>query len=252
MGLLDHHGNLRPYKNKYTGKRCFIVGCGPTAKQFDVLRETRSEDIVISLKSAVTLPGMVDRTDYLFVGDAFLWRSRFDNTERKRFEEVWPRVVSNDRLKVFMTAGLNHEWLWTSGLDDHYWEDHHPGDDAYLSRVDQLLTTTTHVDELHPDLDRHPVLNYSISSAAFQVALYMGFAEIILVGQDCTKPSERETFYHAWDTEHVKEVVNDWGLYVWLQLKFEYLKVHYQDRSVKVLHPKTLRGIFPEFVSCPK
>jgi len=42
LGLLDHHNNLRPYKNKYSDRRCFIVGCGPTAKEFDVLRDTHT------------------------------------------------------------------------------------------------------------------------------------------------------------------------------------------------------------------
>jgi len=253
LGLLDHHQNLRLYKNKYSDRRCFIVGCGPTAKEFDVLRDTEPDDIVIALKSAVTFPGMVERTDYLFVGDAFLWRSRFDDTERKRFEGIWPQVAANDRIKVFMTAGMNREWMWTGGIDDHYWNDLEDpdsgGPDDYLSRVDQLLTMTTHADEIHPDLDRHPVFNYSISSAAFQVALYMGCPEIILVGQDCTKPAERATFFHAWDVGHIEEVPNDWGLYVWLQLKFEYLNVYYQDRLVKVLRPKALHGVFDTYVS---
>jgi hypothetical protein len=135
-------------QNRYEGQRCWVVGSGPSLDGLDLSR--LGDENVIALNAAITL---------------FQDRRRHPNTwwmirDARAYDEVYPRlgklrflklIVSQKGYKRFKESGI---WKQLSGQ-------------AFVFDVARYIHRRT------------------VAEDAIQIAAYMGFEEVNLLGIDC-------------------------------------------------------------------
>lgn len=154
--------NIKKYKNKYNGKRCFIIGNGPSLRIDDL--EKLSDEITFA---SHFIYKTFDKTD---------WRPTFycvedirllnDNvTDIMKFENDYCHGFFtgnnyNNLPKVFLKSRKNDFWY----IDKMIWKNNEP--------------------EFSLDADKYIAEGFTVTYAAIQLAVYMGFNEIYLLGVD--------------------------------------------------------------------
>lgn len=149
--------NLRRLKGKYAGKRCFIIGNGPSLNAADLDR----------LKEEYTFA--FNRIYYIF--DQTDWRPTFYCTQDSKLAK---RSVHEIRAKIrtpYLFAPINLKWY--EGVEeletDYFFSPKQAGED---------------VPEFSEDIPNYIGTGYTVAYTAIQLAAYMGFSEIYLLGVD--------------------------------------------------------------------
>lgn len=162
---------LMAYKNLYQGKRCFIVATGPSLTIPDV--DLLKNDICFGVNSIVKVFDKTSwRPDFLCVSENRVWE-RIGTEIDSRAGEVDTLFVGND----VHPKAANVVKFWrderpsTYVATDYYRRTHHynPKYDFYIS------------DNMDKYLCDGPTVIFSV----IQLAIYMGFTEICLLGTDC-------------------------------------------------------------------
>ena len=158
----EDHLRIRKYKDRYPGKRCFIIGNGPSlvAEDLDCLKDEYTF-------AANRIYDIFDQTSwrpdfYLAVDDDFI----LSNRERISKIEAQQKflAVSTDVQKKFSA------------------EDHIIRIFEYTDfKVNKWNDMSAHISE---DVSDYFSVGYTVTFTAIQLALYMGFREIILLGVD--------------------------------------------------------------------
>jgi hypothetical protein len=142
---------LHQYENIHAGKRCFIIGNGPSLRQTD-LGKLRGEFTFGLNRIYLLFPELGFPTTYLVsVNDLVL-------------EQCAAEMKQLDILK-FLTWRA-HSWFH--------------GD----KKVIYLDTDFTGDEDFSPDLTGRVFEGYTVTYVALQLAFYMGFEQAILVGVD--------------------------------------------------------------------
>lgn len=162
---------LKELNNIYDGKRCFIVATGPSLRIEDVDR--LKDEFTFSMNSIIKLYGNTSwRPTYYAIQDAEVFKelnkdSMFDNVENILVADVLvKRVKFKGDFIQYPIDLLNHE----TGEIKHYFTNF--SDNAYAVVYDGSTIT------------------YSL----MQIAVYMGFKEIYLLGCDCDYSGEKTHF----------------------------------------------------------
>jgi hypothetical protein len=169
---------LLEYKDKFIGKRCFIVANGPSLAKtnLDLLKD-----------------------EYSF-GVNRIYLNFAKSTYRPSFY-----VVSNDLvIQQFHRDISNTEILPMPKFLNWGCRKFFPGD-----REDILFLKTRHVlnDRIIPDMTKPFVFGATVTFVALQLAYYMGFSKVILVGLDhkyaeVGTPNAKETRTFSKDVSH--------------------------------------------------
>lgn len=149
---------IKVYKNKHDGQRCFIIGNGPSLT---------AEDLNL-LKNEVTFAAnriynIFDRTDwrptYYVVQDTLL------------LNEIKEKANKVEAKKRFFP--INMKWLYNYDFKD---------DDVafYLN----LIGFYPDLPKFSTDISKQIYEGYTVTYGAIQLAVYMGFTEIYLLGVD--------------------------------------------------------------------
>lgn len=162
------------FKDIHKGERCFIVGNGPSLKNLDLS--------VLKNKTVFTVnqsPRMKDfeklETDYHIWTDERFFHLRDDSPEDMELLQVMRKVKSCDKSPVvfYKTSAFQmiQKYKLDRELDIHYLMDgpinfDSPVVDFPIDRPLPVFPTCIHY--------------------AILIAVYMGFAEIVLLGCDCT------------------------------------------------------------------
>lgn len=152
-------GDWESLKGKYQGKRIFILGNGPS------LNETE----LYFLKDEYTL--CFNRVNLML--ERLNWKPDF-------------YVMTDDLLIKDMANEVNNEILPNVGLG--FFPDIHPSNVSFKRRIgekENVLYLNTDSPEFSTDLPKCGI-NKTVVNPGLQIAAYMGFTEIYLLGVDMT------------------------------------------------------------------
>ena len=174
----DQYNWLKEFKNKYHGRRCFIVATGPSLT-IDDLEKIKKEYCFGMNSCVLVLKDTEWRPNFYGIQDEHVFEKLKDEII-KTSENYMPEVfVSNtikhkfnipDRFKVFPLHYLDHKMFHIKGFGKFYFSD-----DCYSTVYD----------------------GYSITFSLMQIACYMGFKEIYLLGCDCNYNQKKQHFIES-------------------------------------------------------
>ncbi len=185
--MLPIREELLKYKNIHQGKRCFIVATGPSLKATDLDKLHANGDICISMNRIFNIFDRTEwRPDYYVVGDTEMIEDMSDDianlnlpnkfvaSEPKCF---WKTLPENDCIayKLLMRGFVNKEPFFSSSIE------HGMGHG----------TTVTYI--------------------CIQLAAFMGFSEIYLLGVDCNYSQniyDKNNHFEGCDTDANKIRLN--------------------------------------------
>lgn len=169
---------IAKFKNMHKGQRCFIVATGPsvTVKDLNVLQ--KNSEICISMNGIFKIfDGTEWRPDYYIISDVTgmrLWKEsilQMDVKEKFISDIAWQ--FEEDDIPKNM-----HRWH----LQDEWRDGKEP--------------------EFSDDFSKRGFLGYTVTyDGALQLAAYMGFGEIYLLGVDCKQ----------YDTQNKQHFVKDYS-----------------------------------------
>lgn len=155
------HKKLKELKGKYEGERCFIVGNGPSLTLED-LEKLKGEHCFAFNRIYETFDKTSWRPEFYMVLDNDVMR-----TVAKNFDKI------EAKYKLLNVMGKT---LGVKGDDDTIF---------FCSfgpyRVKEFNYQKKKISE---DISKYISLNYSVTGAAIETALYLGFKEIYFVGMD--------------------------------------------------------------------
>jgi hypothetical protein len=189
LGLLRNQkfSEIRKYKNKHAGQRCFIVCTGPSMKYEDL--ELLKGEITFSMNGIVK---GFHKTD---------WRPTYYGIQDQgAYEEYQELLLKDETLTLFIA-----DWIVKRGynipvnsiLFPHSRYKHC----IFPSEVKLSTKFSSDVSALVYD-------GYTITYSELQIAVYMGFKEIYLLGCDCYYSPDPEKWhfverYSRTTTQHV-------------------------------------------------
>jgi hypothetical protein len=172
-GLKDNRfEKLLSYKDKYYGKRCFIAATGPSLTIADL--ELLKNEYVFGMNSICKIHDQTDWTpDFFGIQDIGV------------FDKVKYDLLSTNNGLVFAPysfkkrVGNRQDWIYFHSCGYYnYYEGKHGrnfvyfSDDSYIRIYD----------------------GYTITYSILQLAVYMGFKEIYLIGADSNYLGEKKNF----------------------------------------------------------
>lgn len=163
---------LLDYKDKHKGERCFIIATGPSLTMEDI--ESLKDEKTISMNSICKLYDETDwRPTYFAVQDNYVFKNLQDII---RLHKEVPVFISDNIWKRFKREG---DWI------------EFPTDTLYHSYDMKLGKYYAKFSD-----DAYDIVydGYSIAYSCIELAVYMGFKEIYLLGADCTYLGEKEHF----------------------------------------------------------
>lgn len=182
---LYYYKELEYFKNIYKGRRCFIVATGPSLRIEDLDKLYEYKETCISVNGIFkAFDRTLWRPDYYMVSDAnFL----LENKETIRTIEVKEKFIADGAWffeKEEVTSNM-HKWHfqkeWNDGIQPEFSDD--------FARVSYCGRTVVY-------------------EGALQLAVYMGFSEIYLLGVDCCRYATSEKQHFISEYEKKKRAVD--------------------------------------------
>lgn len=160
------------YKNIHEGERCFIVATGPSLTMEDI--ESLKNEYTISMNSICKLYEQTDwRPTYYAIQDVYVFDKMQDTL--RQHKEV-PVFISDNIKRKYKRE---KEWI------------EFPTDTMYHSYD---MKIGKYYAKFSDDCYDIVYDGYSIAYSCVELAIYMGFKEIYLLGTDCTYTGAKEHF----------------------------------------------------------
>lgn len=180
---------LEKFKGIHRGKRCFIVATGPSLQMEDLDKLYRNHELTISVNGIFTAFDKTPwRPDYYIVSDKNVTRTRksellkADVREKFIADTAWEFEASEEQPNLYKWHAILQ---WTDGR----------------------------MPEFSEDFSRGGFCGYTvIYDGALQLAVYMGFQEIYLLGTDCSKSDGVKTRHFSTDYYTPKEKNTNYSL----------------------------------------
>jgi hypothetical protein len=173
----NHYEKLKSIKNKHRGERCFIVATGPSLTIEDL--EKLKNEITFSMNSICLA---FDETD---------WRPTYYGIQDMGVFNKLERYIEELDIEGKFIADVISKHKTISG-------------DHYIYPLNLLNHTVFHK-KYHTKFSSNAFAvvydGYSITYSLIQIAVYMGFKEIYLIGTDCNYLSNMN--HHFKDYDHV-------------------------------------------------
>lgn len=172
-GYIDKkYKRLLDYKNIHKGERCFIIATGPSLTMADI--ESLKDEYTISMNSICKLYEQTDwRPTYYAIQDNHV------------FEKMQDTIRIHKEVPVFISDNIKRKYKRDSDWIEF------PTDTMYHS-YDMKLGN--YYAKFSDDCYEIVYDGYSIAYSCIELAVYMGFKEIYLLGTDCTYTGEKEHF----------------------------------------------------------
>lgn len=165
----DKFEHLLHLKNKYVGRRCFIVATGPSLKVSDL--EMLKDDVCLSCNSIIKILDKTSwRPDYYFMYD------------KDAFLRIKEDIIACE--KYLPNFYHPYEWPYNSPISRPYILKHK----SWYTESQQKMLVKFGLDKLgfSKDIHHHLEQGGNVVHIMMQFALYMGFQEIYLLGCDCS------------------------------------------------------------------
>lgn len=186
-GLLRQYGiggnqykSLKKYKNIHAGERCFIIATGPSLTMEDL--ELLKNEKTFGMNSIINIYDKTDfRPTYYGIQDHIVY-DKIENEILKYYKNA-DNVFVSDRIK------------WHSEIGD-YWNVF-PLNMSYHAY--KRWFNNEFFAKFSDDIYRRVYSGFSITYSLIEIAVYMGFKEIYLIGADCsfTKPGKIHFVEHG-------------------------------------------------------
>lgn len=172
------------YHNIHKGQRCFIIATGPSLRVSDLEKIKENGDISISMNRIYNL---------------------FDKTEwRPDYYVIEDQKMIEDLSEEIAELELEHKFVNSS--PSKYWDLEKSGDSiSYKMIMQNCLTDRIGFSR---NLERFIYNGYTVTYICLQLAVYMGFSEIYLVGVDFSYSSDvyAETNHFEGYQKHYKDI----------------------------------------------
>lgn len=175
------YASMKKFKNIHLGKRCFIVGSGPSLNIEDL--NMLKNEISFGMNSGIlAVKESTWEPTYYGIQDEYVYK-RLENEINKMSSSGVEIFISDSVHKVFDFHG-NHNIFALNYLDHKI--PHLNGFGKFRCSDDCYVTVYD---------------GYSITYSLMQIAIYMGFSEIYLLGCDCNYRQEKKHFmgYQLYD-----------------------------------------------------
>lgn len=157
---------LKEFENKYNGERCFIIATGPSLTIDDL--EKLKDEYTFGVNSIIKLFDKTDfRPDFYGIQDKFVYGAMQDVIKNTKFKTAF----CADVIKKYYDVP-NDFILFPYNSDYHYF-------DVKFGEYNAQFSDNAY--EIVYD-------GYSITYSLIEIAIYMGFKEIYLLGCDCSYP----------------------------------------------------------------
>ncbi len=158
--LSDDSKSISLFKNKYFGKRCFIIGNGPSLRSSDLDR----------LKNEYTFAA--NRIYEIF--DQTTWRPTFYFAVDNSFIETEATRLNSYKLSnLFLATDANFDLKQINNAVRIF--------EYTKFKINKWNDSTAHISA---DVSKYFSVGYTVTFTEIQMAIYMGFKEIILLGVD--------------------------------------------------------------------
>lgn len=197
-----HSQKAKKYKDKYKGKRCFIIGNGPSLGSKDLDKLERNGDITFACNKIYNIFHKTNwRPDFYFVTDVWVLKSA-----TKDILNMKPKECS-----FYNYAFCNGHILWND--EENVIPIYNMPEQDSVDRMPRFSK----------DISVHHCIGSSVTYTMLQAAYYMGFRDVYLIGCDHFVESLEKTkaVDHFYDSS--KEIV--------LDLSPEYIKI---DNHIKL------------------
>lgn len=150
--------NLSKLKDKYKGKRCFIIGNGPslTAEDLDLLKDEYTFAF--------------NRIYYIF--DKTEWRPTFYCTQDDKIAKSSQDEINKKIETPYIFAPINLNWFYDIDIRTEY----------YFCQ--KQAASEDECPEFSENIPHEIGVGNTVAYTAVQLAVYMGFEEIYLLGVD--------------------------------------------------------------------
>ncbi len=176
-GKSKRYLNLKALKNKYEGERCFIVATGPSLEISDL--EMLKGEYTFGMNSICLLGDKTDwRPTFYAISDELVMKKVFDNL----FEE--------DMGTVFLPHLYSKKYNYKKDWIEFFCNNTHDLNSKLRSNISYKMKFS---DDCYTEVYDGDTVVYII----FQLAVYMGFKEIYLLGTDCNYSGPKQHFIES-------------------------------------------------------
>ena len=182
------------YKNKYCGKRCFIIGNGPSLKQQDLSKV--SQDVVFTVNMFPKSPMYEQvKSDFHVMADAAFFQTDADEETFDSNLEVFKKINTGENRPVCFFPYFHKRMIEEQGLNQFL-------DISYFHFVKGLYEGY----KRKMDLTKCIPGVCNVVQFAIEIAICMGFEEIYLLGCDMTGYEDISVLFgkkietHVYDT----------------------------------------------------
>ena len=190
FGIGSKFKELKKFRNKYQGKRCFIIATGPSLTMEDV--EMLKNEYTFAVNSMVNV---MEKMSYIptfyAIQDGFAYERLRDKikatTLNYAFIADWKMKKEYFSDKEWIQYPLT-AWDYFNAYPEASFEDKVSFSDDAFKRVFD---------------------GFSITYSALQLAVYMGFKEIYLLGSDCNYEKGVKNFAEYRDEKHMNACVSN-------------------------------------------
>ncbi len=161
------------FKDRYAGKRCFILGNGPSLKEQDL--SLLEDEYVFTVNQITRHPDYEKiKSNFHFYTDPMFFGLKKDCPEDMDVYREMLKLNTKDNRPVVFFAREGYQFSKDFGLDKEL-------DLHYIIQCLPLYEDFNRVDMTKGVPGMYTVVQY-----ALMMAMYMGFTEIYLLGCDCT------------------------------------------------------------------
>ncbi|ELA59272.1 TPA: DUF115 domain-containing protein [Enterococcus faecium] len=163
------YNEIRKIENLHKGKRCFIVATGPSLRIEDV--EKLNGEITFGMNSLVSIFDKTDwRPTYYVVQDCSVW----DRNKKMYFKEEKIKFLIGENVARYDRSanGKPNSIIYPLDLHNH-------------DCVDNKDRSNPKRPKFSNDAYKGIEDGYTVTYSVIQLAVYMGFSEIYLLGVDC-------------------------------------------------------------------
>lgn len=209
MKLLNNSekGLIRSFKDKYYGKRCFIIGGAPSLNEMDLSMLNDEYTFIVN-------------RGYL-LKKLNLNRSTFHVSTDYGFDKEFKDEIDTNFSKYYISLKNSKHSVKENSIK--------------ISAKSWSLENKGKFFE--KDAARKLYLGQTVISGVLQLAYYMGFKEIIFIGVDLSfEGKDSDHFYEMSKEESNRSIhhslKNKKDMYTWLEKSYKYLR----DENIKILN----------------
>lgn len=167
--FLRQDKGLRYYKNKHNGERCFIVATGPSLTIEDL--ELLKDEYTFSMNSIINSFSKTNwRPTYYVISDKIPYKNCRKNINRHDFEQIF----FSKRIKHSQIPHIRLEY------------------NNIPRAISQMKRNYANGIKPSANLDRYFNDSQTVVFMIIQLAMYMGFKKIYLIGQDCNFSKDKQ------------------------------------------------------------